>query len=194
MNFLKELFTEPLTYEAFEAACGEKGYKLADLSSGEYVAKGKLTAESEKLKSIQAKLTEYEAQIAALKASADNSETLKDKITELETAIAQRKAAEDAALEASALSERFAKVSGNRKFLNEYTERGVFEEFKTALSAKENEGKSDAEIYERLTENRDGLFENVNPPVPFPCTDPIAADTLEEAHVRAVMGLPAKNQ
>ncbi len=194
MNFLKELFTEPLTYDAFEAACGEKGYKLADLSSGEYVAKGKLTAESEKLKSLQAKLTEYEAQIEALKASADNSETLKDKITELETAIAQRKAADDAALEASVLSERFAKVSGNRKFLNEYTENGIFDEFKNALSAKENEGKSDAEIYERLTENRDSLFANVNPPAPLPCTDPIAADTLDEAHVRSVMGLPSKNQ
>ena len=42
MEFLRELFAQPLSFEAFVKAVEEKGYKLADLSKGEYVAKGKL--------------------------------------------------------------------------------------------------------------------------------------------------------
>ena len=42
MDFLKELFTEPLSFEAFSKAVAEKGFKLADLSSGKYVDKDKL--------------------------------------------------------------------------------------------------------------------------------------------------------
>lgn len=43
MEFLKELFTQPLSFEEFSKLVSEKGYKLADLSKGDYVAKGKLT-------------------------------------------------------------------------------------------------------------------------------------------------------
>lgn len=42
MDELKELFGDgQLSYADFEAKCNEKGYKLANLASGEYVASGK---------------------------------------------------------------------------------------------------------------------------------------------------------
>ena len=44
MDFLKELFTKPLSFEEFSAAVTSKGIKLADLSSGDYVAKGETVA------------------------------------------------------------------------------------------------------------------------------------------------------
>lgn len=36
MDFLRELFSEPLSFEAFSKAVQEKGVKLADLSTGKY--------------------------------------------------------------------------------------------------------------------------------------------------------------
>lgn len=41
MEFLKELFTDGITYDEFIKKVEEKGYKLADLSKGDYVAKKK---------------------------------------------------------------------------------------------------------------------------------------------------------
>lgn len=41
MEFLRELFTAPLSFEAFQEAVNKKGYKLADLSTGNYVGKEK---------------------------------------------------------------------------------------------------------------------------------------------------------
>ena len=52
MDFLKELFTQPLSFEDFVKAVTEKGYKLADLSKGDYVAKGKLDEANGKIKTL----------------------------------------------------------------------------------------------------------------------------------------------
>ena len=142
---------------------------------------------------MQDRLSDYETQINTLKASADDSETLKNKISELEKAIADRKAADDAARDAAVLNERFDKVSADKKFLNDYTRNGVIAEFKNALLLEENKGKGDAEVFAALIKDRDGIFASDNPPATIPGTDPIGADTLDDAHVRAVMGLPAKN-
>lgn len=50
MEFLKELFTEPLSFDAFSKAAVDKGFKLADLSSGRYVDKDKLDKANADLK------------------------------------------------------------------------------------------------------------------------------------------------
>lgn len=70
MDFLKELFTKPLSFEEFSAAVTSKGIKLADLSSGEYVAKGKLTEATDKAKALTDKVAAYEKTIGELKAAA----------------------------------------------------------------------------------------------------------------------------
>ena len=41
MDFLRSLFTAPLSFEAFVEAVNKAGFKLADLSTGNYVDKGK---------------------------------------------------------------------------------------------------------------------------------------------------------
>ena len=97
MEFLKELFTEALTFEAFSKACTEKGIKLADLSKGEYVAKGKLTEVTDKNKALADKVAEYETKIGELKTAAGDADALKSKIADLEKTIADRDAAEAAA-------------------------------------------------------------------------------------------------
>lgn len=72
MEFLKSLFgDEALTYEQFAKAVSEKGYKVADLSSGDYVSKKKYDDESgAKAKTIEeltAQLTARDTDLKALK-------------------------------------------------------------------------------------------------------------------------------
>lgn len=194
MEFLKELFGgKALTFEELSAACTDKGYKLADLSRGEYVAAGKLKAESDKVKALGEQITKYETQLEELKASAGDSSRLQAKVAELEAAMDERRKADEQAAAAALLNDRFEKASAGRKYLNDYTRRGILSEFESALTQDENKGKSDAEIFSALVNDRDGVFASENPPANIPGSDPIAAEALDEAHVRAVMGLPPKN-
>ena len=190
MDFLKELFTKPLSFEEFSAAVTSKGIKLADLSSGEYVAKGKLTEATDKAKALTDKVAAYEKTIGELKAAAGDADGLKGRIAELEKTIADRDAAEKAAAEAAAIEGRFNAVSADKPFLNDFTKHGVLSEFREALGKAENKGKGDAEIFAALVKDRDGIFANPNPPmIPGMGNVPPAAD-IDENAARAVMGLP----
>ena len=194
MEFLKELFTEALTFEAFSKACTEKGIKLADLSKGEYVAKGKLTEVTDKNKALADKVAEYETKIGELKTAAGDADALKGKIADLEKTIADRDAAEAAAAEQAALMARFDAVTTDKKFINDFTKDGIAVEFKNALSAPENKGKGDAEIFAAMIKDRDGIFVNPNAPQQIPGAGNVPpADVLDDNQVRAVMGLPHKN-
>lgn len=52
------------------------------------------------------------------------------------------------------MSDRFAAVVGNKKFLNTYTADGVRKAFSDAVALPENEGKTDAEIFAKLEEGK----------------------------------------
>lgn len=190
MDFLKSLFTKPLSYDEFVAAVTGAGIKLADLSGGEYVAKGKLTEMTDKNKALAEKVSSYEKTIGDLKASAGNTDALQSKIAELEKTIADRDAAEKAAAEAAAIAGRFDAVSADKPFLNDFTKDGMLREFREALGKPEYKGKGDAEIFAALTKDRNGIFANPNPPaIPGMGKVPPAAE-IDENAARAVMGLP----
>ncbi len=92
---------------------------------------------------------------------------LQDKIKEFEDAETVRKQKETAARETEALKNRFAPLKGENVFLNEGTENWMFEEFKNALSLDENKGKSDAEIYEAVSKDKN-IYQNPNPKMKSP--------------------------
>lgn len=53
MEFLKEIFSQrALTFEQFNAAVIEKGFKLANLSQGQYVDKQKFDNKVKEVKNI----------------------------------------------------------------------------------------------------------------------------------------------
>ena len=130
MEFLKSLFTRPLSYDEFVAAVTGAGIKLADLSGGGYVAKGKLTEMTDKNKALADKIASYEQTIGELKTSAGNADALKSMIAELEKSIADRDAAEKAAAEAAAVAGRFDAVSADKPFLNDFIKVGMLREFR----------------------------------------------------------------
>lgn len=94
-------------------------------------------------------------------------EALQQKIADYEQAEQTRKQEETAAKELQAIKERFTGLNGKYKYINEYTENAVFDEFKNALSLEENKGKSDNEIYAAITKDKN-IYENPNPRLIIP--------------------------
>ena len=90
MEFLKELFTEPLTFEAFSKAVSEKGYKLANLSGGEYVDKKKLTDALFKNKELTEQLSTMSGETQELKDKGATAEDYKSKFEQLQADIERK--------------------------------------------------------------------------------------------------------
>ncbi len=153
-------------------------------------------AEKEKTRNVQKdldaannKISGYETQIKDLKSV--DTEGLKNRIKDLEKQIDDRKAADDAAIREKNYTERFEKVTGERKYLNDFTRSGVYEEFKTAITDKANDGKNDSDLFEALVKDREGIFASTNPGVDVPgMGNGGGTDKIDENQVRAVMGLP----
>lgn len=131
--------------------------------------------------------TKLETEIGELKK--DDPEKLKQTISDLEKQIEERKEADEQEKKDKALAERFSAVSGEKKFINDFTKNGVMNEFKTALESKENQGKGDKEIFEALIKDREGIFSNSNPAANMTGTEEINGDTKTDI-LRAAMGLP----
>ena len=114
---------------------------------------------------------------------------LQKTIDDLQDKLKKRTEADEQAKKDKALADRFSAVSGEKKFVNDFTKNGVLSEFKEALENKDNEGKSDKEIFEGLIKDREGIFSSSNPPADMPGTEPIDSDKATET-LRAAMGLP----
>ena len=93
MDFLKELFgEEALTFEQFSEAVSSKGYKLADLSTGNYVGKRKyedeLSAKDSAIEELRGQIKTRDTDIKGLKkqlqSDADNETKVSDLTSQLE--------------------------------------------------------------------------------------------------------------
>lgn len=120
-------------------------------------------------------------ELNTLKASNADASDWKSKFEALQADIEKQ-------TEAAAVLERFNRSVGDAKFLNEYTQKGIFEEFKTALADEKNKGRSDAEIYKEITENRDGIFESPNK-IKIPGAKEIDMQEQDVNAIRAIMGI-----
>lgn len=119
-----------------------------------------------KLEKVNGQLTTANETITNLKTQLEDAskvdvKALQDKIKEFEDAEADRVQKENAARELEALKARFAPLKGENKFLNEGTENWMFEEFKKALTLDDNKGKSDKDIFEAITKDKN-IYENPN--------------------------------
>ena len=128
------------------------------------------------------------------KAESVDVEALKQKISEFEAAEQKRKDDEAAENELKALKERFSSLKGDKKFLNEGTESWMFGEFKKALELEENKSKSDAEIYEAVTRDKN-IYENPNQVVIPPAkASGDGNDSQRTATLMKAMGLKSKGE
>lgn len=89
MDFLKELFgEEALTFEQLSAKVTERGFKIADLSTGNYVAKKKYTDDLEardtQISDLQGQITTRDSDLKALKKQIEEADS-ENKIADLTT-------------------------------------------------------------------------------------------------------------
>lgn len=89
MDFLKELFESgELSFEAFKTAVEAKGYKLADLSTGNYVSKGKyeddLKQKDATIKDLNGQISQRDSDLSDLQSRLETSGAdNKTKVTDL---------------------------------------------------------------------------------------------------------------
>lgn len=187
MDFTEIFKGESLTLEQF--AERTKDMKLADLSGGEYVAKGKYDSD---LKKARDELKTAKETIATLEANKGDTEALQAELDKYKQADEARKKAEQEAEAHAALVERFGKVKGDREFSSPYAESGVMDAFRQAIADPANTGKGDAELFDTLTKDAAGIWKNPQQkPVKVPGVTGSWADAdNRERMMRKVMGLP----
>lgn len=181
----------------FPDATEEQLKGLLDINTADIgKAKGELETVRADLEKANGTLNEYETTIADLKKSAEGNEDFKKKFENLEQRIADEKAeaekkAKEEAEEAE-YSNRFKTVVGEQKWRDALTEKAVYAEFKTALQDEANKGKGDKDILAALTQDK-GYFAKDPARVPaFSRGTGFAGGEVDDAAVRAAMGLSPK--
>lgn len=96
--------------------------------------------------------------------NSDEIDKLKTELQTMKDKEEKRIAAEKAKQEDEILTNNILDVFGDKKFTSEYVKNGLISDIKVELSKTENKGKGISEIFESLTKDKAGLFENPNHP------------------------------
>lgn len=181
----------------FPDATEEQLKGLLDINTADIgKAKGELEAVKADLEKANGTLKEYETTIADMKKSAEGNEDFKKKFEDLEQRIADEKAeaekkAKEEAEEAE-YSNRFKTVVGEQKWRDALTEKAVYAEFKTALQDETNKGKGDKDILAALTQDKEYFAKDPARVPAFSRGTGFAGGEVDDAAVRAAMGLSPK--
>lgn len=187
MDFTEIFNGESLTLEQFTERTASM--KLADLSGGDYVAKGKYDSD---LKKARDDLKTAKDTIATLEVAKGNADALQAELDKYRQADEARQKADQEAAARAALIERFGKVKGNREFSSKFAEAGLMDEFNKAINNPDNTGKGDKELFDELTKDAAGLFKN--PQQEKVKIEKVSGNWSQEDNnermMRKVMGLP----
>ena len=181
----------------FPDATEEQLKGLLDINTADIgKAKGELETVRADLEKANGTLNEYETTIADLKKSAEGNEDFKKKFENLEQRIADEKAeaekkAKEEAEEAE-YSNRFKTVVGEQKWRDALTEKAVYAEFKTALQDEANKGKGDKDVLAALTQDKEYFAKDPARVPAFSRGTGFAGGEVDDAAVRAAMGLSPK--
>ena len=96
--------------------------------------------------------------------NSDEIEKLKTELQTMKDKEEKRIADEKAKQEDEVLTNNILNVFGDKKFTSDYVKNGLISDIKVELSKPENKGKGISEIFESLTKDKTGLFENPNQP------------------------------
>lgn len=158
MDFTSIFDGKSLTLEEFQAKT--KDMKLADLSGGEYVAKGKFSDQAKELESLRTQLAEKDQTIANLEKASGDAEKVQAELDKYKQAEAERKKAEKEAETDQILTAAAEQALEGKEFINDYTRAHFVAELKKAIADPANKGKSPAKLFESMTKDADGIFKN----------------------------------
>lgn len=142
---------------------------------------------------IRRELDTYKAKVADLEKASEGSDAVKKELDDLKAQIAEEKRLADERTADENLTKTIrAAFPADRKFVNEYTEQAYIGQIKTELNKPENKGKGIGEIFESLTKDKADIFANPNPVANMAGFGGADINTVDDAKVRRVMGLPVK--
>lgn len=151
-----------------------------------------LKSKDEELTAKETTINELKEQIGNLEEGSKGLNELNAKLKAYEDAENERKANAAKEEKLNAIKARFSPLKKDKEYVNEYAEKGVFDDFVKALNDKANEGKSDAEIYEAITKDKN-IYVNPNQKVVIPgASGGGDKETLAIEKARAIMGLKKK--
>ena len=130
-------------------------------------------------------------ELEAVKADLEKANgTLREQRIADEKAAAEKKAKEEE--EEAEYSNRFKTVVGEQKWRDALTEKAVYAEFKTALQDEANKGKGDKDILAALTQDKEYFAKDPARVPAFSRGTGFAGGEVDDAAVRAAMGLSPK--
>lgn len=129
---------------------------------------GKTNKIQSDLDNANTKIKTYETEITALKESSKENDDWKTKFEDLDKKIKEQEADAKAKAEDEILTNNIISVFGDKKFTSEYVKNGIIADIKSELSKTENKGKGISEIFDSLTKDKNGIFENPNQPPEMP--------------------------
>ena len=154
---------------------------------------GKLITEAKKkTQDLENKIKDYESKIGELSSKAEDNTKVQEELDNLKKSIAENEAKAKAKAEDEILTKNITSVFGDKKFVNEYTKNAIISDIKTALKDSNNAGKSAKDLFEELTKDKDGIFNNPNPGVSTPPTGDVNTGLAKENHDRELLGLEPK--
>lgn len=107
-------------------------------------------------------LQTLKAEISSLKENSKDMADWKTKFEELDSKIKEQEAKKKAEEEDSILTNNILETIKDKKFINDYTKDAIVNEVKSALKDKNNAGKSAKDLFENITKNKKGIFQNDN--------------------------------
>lgn len=122
----------------------------------------------------------------------DEIESLKSKIAEYETNETKRIEAEKQKALDDSLTTNILNAIGDKKFVNDYTKNAIINDIKSSLKDSNNAGKSAKDLFEELTKDKEGIFDNPNKGVSTPPTGDVNTGLAKENHDRELLGLDLK--
>ena len=175
-------FLEELEIGEGKVKLSKEEIKSIIAKHGEYIK-----TETEKIeKQYKDEISEYKTTIDDLKEQIKNApksdelESLKGKIADYEQKEADRIAKQKAKEEDDILTKNIVEVIGDKKFVNDYTKNSIINEVKTALKDNANLGKSAKDLFEQITNGKDGIFANPNQVIDMPSIDENTETTISK--------------
>lgn len=154
---------------------------------------GKLITEAkEKTQDLENKVKDYETKIGELSSKAETNTKVQEELDNLKKSIAENEAKAKAKAEDEILTKNITSAFGDKKFVNDYTKNAIVNDIKTALKDSNNAGKSAKDLFEELTKDKEGIFDNPNKGVSTPPTGDVNTGLAKENHDRELLGLDLK--
>ena len=131
---------------------------------------GKLvTKDKEEIQSLKEELKN-------LKETSKGSDELQKKYDEL---LKEKEQAENDKKEKQ-MNDNIINAIGDKKFVNDYTKNSIVSEVKKALGDEKNAGKSIKDLFEEITKDKEGIFDNPNKPADMAGTNENAFGNVDK--------------